>query len=153
MPPGAGRHALVRVLVTRPKRTATLPLPPSVNHLYVRQGGRVRLSDAARDWREAARIATGIDLLPDGPVAVRVIVRGARHDLDNVLKALLDALNGAWWVDDSRVAWLLVRRSPGEPAVDVAAWAMPGAIPRPSRRRAPGGGGRSPWAALLLRRR
>ncbi len=110
----------------RDVREATLSLPPSVNHQYARYGGRVRLTDAAKSWRETVQWTVQKRLLPSGPIAVSVAVQGARHDIDNVLKALLDALQGIWWQDDSAVAWLLVRRFSGEPCLIVRAWSIGG---------------------------
>lgn len=46
--------------------------------------------------------------------------RGARPDVDNILKALLDACNGVVWVDDAIVASVRVAKVYGEqPGINV----------------------------------
>ncbi len=92
-----------------------LPYPLSTNRLWRNVRGRQVLSAEARRWKEqagwAAR-AVGLRCL-DGPVAVaitlhpRLTARGrvsqTRLDLDNPIKAALDALNGIAWTDDRQV--------------------------------------------------
>lgn len=59
-----------------------------------------------------------------GPVAVTVSVFEAQHpaDLDNYVKAALDALNGLAWADDGQVVEIraTVRREAPEPRMDIA---------------------------------
>jgi Holliday junction resolvase RusA-like endonuclease len=143
---------VVRIVRVMPRdvREATLSLPPSVNHQYARYGGRVRLTDAAKSWRETVQWTVQKRLLPAGPIAVSVAVQGARHDIDNVVKALLDALQGIWWQDDSAVAWLLVRRLSGEPCLIVRAWSIPGeATTTPRVRKSPRS--KSRWREWLIK--
>lgn len=91
-----------------------LPYPPSVNHMYRRSGNRVVLSPEVRAWRERAhwylRVA-GVALL-EGPVAVTVIAYRPRRrgDIDNLAKAVLDALNGFAFGDDGQVVLLTMSR-------------------------------------------
>lgn len=92
-----------------------LPYPPSVNHMYRRSGNRVVLSHEVRDWRERAhwylRLA-GIVAPLEGPVAVTVIAYRPRRrgDIDNLAKAVLDALNGFAFGDDGQVVLLTMSR-------------------------------------------
>ena len=92
-----------------------LPYPPSVNHMYRRAGNRVVLSHEVRDWRERAhwylRLA-GIVAPLEGPVAVTVIAYRPRRrgDIDNLAKAVLDALNGFAFGDDGQVVLLTMSR-------------------------------------------
>ena len=96
-----------------------LPLPPSVNHMFVhRQGphGRRRaLARPAREWRAVAearvaawRAAVGWP----GPAADKLVVRfwiywpdRRRRDADNLLKLSQDALVAGGVVADDR--WIL----------------------------------------------
>jgi Holliday junction resolvase RusA-like endonuclease len=129
------------------RRSAVLPAPPSVNHAYVRSAYGVRLTPQARAWREAVQYAVPRDLLT-GSIAVRIDTASGRSDLDNGIKAILDALNGIWWEDDRSVSWLMARRVPSHDAdaVTVTAWSIGGpATPTTRRRRKR----RSPWAILL----
>lgn len=100
--------------------------------------GACALPTPGKSWRETVQWTVQRHLLPAGPIAVSVAVQGARHDIDNVLKALLDALQGIWWQDDSAVAWLLVRRYSGEPCLIVKAWSIAGeATAAPRVRKSP----------------
>jgi Holliday junction resolvase RusA-like endonuclease len=93
----------------------TLPYPPSVNHMYVRtRGGWLGLSPDAALYRATVRsLLSGSQPIMEGPVSLRVdVYRRRRHgDLDNTLKALLDALNGLVYRDDSQVVEILARRN------------------------------------------
>lgn len=92
-----------------------LPYPPSVNHMYRRSGNRVVLSPEVRAWRDRAhwylRLA-GIVAPLEGPVAVTVIAYRPRRrgDIDNLAKAVLDALNGFAFGDDGQVVLLTMSR-------------------------------------------
>jgi crossover junction endodeoxyribonuclease RusA len=105
-----------------------LPYPPSTNRLWLFVGGRRPIkSQAAKDFRKIAElraVEAGVKLLP-GDLAVRVVLHPPRPanwkpgkrvrsiDLDNALKAALDALNGIAWEDDSQIQEIIAVR--GEP--------------------------------------
>jgi len=108
--------------------TLELPYPPSVNHLWRRVGGRTVLSREGRRYRREAmaRLAAigvgqaGPPRLPlRGRLRVRIEVRPPdrrRRDLDNVQKALLDALeHGGAYADDGQIDRLEVERGPVTP--------------------------------------
>jgi len=99
----------------------TLPYPPSVNHYYRRVGPRTLIS---REGREYRRTICGL-LAPGGGSGVRKPPLGGRialamdafppdrrrRDLDNLNKAVLDALEHAGvYADDSQIDLLLTRR-------------------------------------------
>ncbi|HPM22961.1 MAG TPA: RusA family crossover junction endodeoxyribonuclease [Phycisphaerae bacterium] len=94
-----------------------LPWPPSVNHYYRRVGSRTLISRAGRAFRvEVGRILAARRLSPAlGRLAVTVEVfppDRRRRDIDNLLKAVLDACqHGGAFPDDSRIVWLLIRRT------------------------------------------
>ena len=75
------------------------------------------------DWLDSARVeayrACG-RVLWDGPVSVTVAFYGARAnaDIDNLLKSVLDAIQGVLIVDDKQVQTVEARKEPteGEPA-------------------------------------
>ena len=86
-----------------------LPFPPSVNHYYRRVGPRTLISREGRRFRErvcAALAGLGIAGL-EGPLHLEIEVYppdGQRRDIDNVQKALLDALqHGGLYADDSQI--------------------------------------------------
>lgn len=89
--------------------TLWFPEPPTVNHLYRRTGAGVSLSDEARVWRGIAlAILVGSPWRPHiPPVAVRLTWyrRAARGDVDNIAKAVLDALAAPAWLEESRGAY------------------------------------------------
>jgi len=76
----------------------TLPFPPSVNNLFVNIPGRGRVkTQRYRTWRNAA----GWDIRAakpgkfEGPVEISVVYQrpdSRRRDLDNLFKAIADAL-------------------------------------------------------------
>ncbi|MBP7748461.1 MAG: RusA family crossover junction endodeoxyribonuclease [Phycisphaerae bacterium] len=97
--------------------TIELPWPPSVNHYYRRVGPRTLISRAGREFRRrVARILAARRLSPaQGRLAVTVEVYPPdrrRRDIDNLLKAVLDACqHGGAFPDDSRIVWLLIHRT------------------------------------------
>lgn len=102
---------------------ATLPWPPSVNHYWAARGRGRYLSPRAQAWhREAWAVLraqkNGGPI--KGPVAVTLVLHPPdrrRRDVDNVLKAVLDALvKGGVLRDDSQVTELhAVRREARRP--------------------------------------
>ena len=98
--------------------TIDLPYPPSVNHYWRRVGTRTLISREGRRYRD--RVASILALRRvqpmTGPLAVRVTVHPPdrrRRDLDNAMKALLDALeHGGAYEDDSQIDHLDIRRGP-----------------------------------------
>lgn len=102
--------------------TVTLPWPPSTNRIWrnvaVRGKPRTLLSDEGRRFRSAAAQQCLLNRLAglrlDGRLQVVLLAcppdRRAR-DLDNTLKATLDALTHAGvWLDDSQIDLLTVQR-------------------------------------------
>jgi len=96
-----------------------MPWPPSTNKIWRNVGKRTLLSKEARVYRNRARgelLAQGAaNAKLDGRLSVRVELfphdrRG--FDIDNKLKALLDALTySRVWLDDGQVDEILVLRS------------------------------------------
>lgn len=74
---------------------------------------------ARAKWPLGARKATAIELQV-------VAESGARRDIDNVAKAVLDAMNGVAYDDDARVHELHVFRSvdAARPRVEVRLWRL-----------------------------
>jgi Holliday junction resolvase RusA-like endonuclease len=98
--------------------TWTLPWPTGVttNHLYEGMGRWRHLTDAACTWRDDVMLIvhrSGHQVQRDGLLRVNVEAhppRRGRHDLDNLLKLLLDAVCGALGVDDSHIVDLHIVR-------------------------------------------
>jgi len=100
--------------------TFALPYPPSINHYWRRVGPRTLISRQGRKFRQDVEVAvrrTGglrgrLPLL--GQLAVEVLLHPPdrrRRDLDNTLKATLDAMQHAGvYQDDSQIADLAIRR-------------------------------------------
>ena len=93
-----------------------LPFPPSVNHYYRRVGPRTLISREGRRFRErvcSLLAASGIRPMT-GPLRVEIEVYPPdrrRRDIDNVQKALLDALeHGHAFRDDSQIVELKIER-------------------------------------------
>jgi crossover junction endodeoxyribonuclease RusA len=88
----------------------SLPLPPSVNNLFVNAPGRGRApSPGYKKWKADAAIC--IMAARQKPVAGRFKATltfdqpdNRRRDLDNMAKAPLDALKRAGLIEDDRLA-------------------------------------------------
>lgn len=104
-----------------------LPYPPSVNHYWRMWRGRMVLSDEGRRYRESVcnRLAPIRGTLGMDGRGIRKPPSGGRialcmdafppdrrrRDLDNIQKALLDALEHAGvYADDSQIDLLIARR-------------------------------------------
>lgn len=92
-----------------------LPWPPSVNHYWRRVGARTLLSRGGRLYKEAvAAVALSERVRPlAGRLSVAVELYPPdrrRRDIDNSLKAILDALKGHAFDDDSQIDRLSVER-------------------------------------------
>lgn len=100
-------------------REIVLPWPPSVNHYWRRsKNGMMHISAEGLAFREAVgwnavqqkapKQLTG-DLIVD---IEAFMPDRRRRDLDNILKALLDALTHAGvWLDDSQIVDLRIRKA------------------------------------------
>lgn len=88
----------------------TLPWPPSVNRYYRTFRGRMIISKEGREYRKAVQTIEGEKF--QGLVAVEIEAHrpdNRRRDLDNTLKAALDALTHAGlWNDDAQIADLRI---------------------------------------------
>lgn len=98
-----------------------LPWPPSVNAMWrtvmINGSGRTMLSKDGREYRETVRrVVRRIGITCPTICRLRVELRACapdrrRRDLDNILKASLDALTHAGvWDDDSQIDELSVVR-------------------------------------------
>lgn len=94
--------------------TLELPWPPSMNRMWRNVGGRTLLCKPGRDYRQqvamlvrerhqiTSRLSVAITAYPPDR---------RRRDLDNMLKAPLDALTHAGvWLDDSQIDRLSISR-------------------------------------------
>lgn len=102
-----------------------MPWPPSANRYYRSPSrgplaGRHMLSEEGRKYRAAVQALAAAESWPRFAEGMRLGVEleawmpdRRRRDLDNVLKAALDALTHAGvWADDSQVDDLRIRRAP-----------------------------------------
>lgn len=96
----------------------TLPWPPSVNRYWRSVNGRVLIAAAGRCYRTDVELVMRLaGLRGVGALPVEVAIEAwlpdlRRRDIDNVLKAPLDALTHAgMWEDDSQVMALSIRKA------------------------------------------
>ncbi len=128
--------------LTPTSRVLELPYPPSVNHIWRRVGSRTVISREGRRYRRdvcatLAAMPGGRGRPMEGRLALRITVcppDGRRRDLDNVQKALLDALAHAGvYRDDSQIDRLEVHRGPvtlgGRVLVEISAHDGTSSIP------------------------
>ena len=119
-----------------------LPFPPTLNHAWGRKGSKSYLTQEQKDYREsvAGALAWGELQDTDAPLATLEFPLSGRlavalrfyepnrlkRDLDNLPKAILDALTHAGlWIDDSQIDCLMLARlgvSPDRPRVAVRVW-------------------------------
>lgn len=102
------------------------PFPPSVNTYWRHNNGRTHISHEGRAYRDSVALLCHIERVKpiDGPLAMSVVIHppdNRRRDVDNVLKALLDALgSGRAYQDDSQIVKLTIeKREKREPAVAI----------------------------------
>ncbi len=94
----------------------TLPMPPSVNHYWRFGRGRFYVAEKGMEFRRAvcAKFRDTCAAPLEGNVSIEIYVYPPdkkRRDLDNILKALLDALAYAKvYADDSQVSHIDVQR-------------------------------------------
>jgi Holliday junction resolvase RusA-like endonuclease len=93
-----------------------LPYPPSINHYWRRVWSRTLISREGRRFRHnVVAILAAMNIEPmTGPLQVDVEVfppDNRRRDIDNVQKALLDALeHGGAYGDDSQIMKLSIQK-------------------------------------------
>lgn len=93
----------------------TLAYPPTVNTYWRVVNGRPILSAEARAYKQGTKLRAltqGARIPLAGPVALNLAVYRPRRvgDLDNVLKAILDALKGIAFEDDKQVVQIFATR-------------------------------------------
>jgi len=93
-----------------------LPWPPSVNHYWRFHAGRMLISAKGRAYRKDVVIVAGAAYrLGHANVKVRINAwapDNRRRDVDNLLKAPLDALcHAGIYDDDSQIVELSIRRA------------------------------------------
>lgn len=106
--------------------TVSLAYPPSTNRLVRMANGIAYTPKKVRDWTQeaGARLRLAGATLMDEDVAVRVLLHPKatkagvafrrRIDLDNALKATLDACQGVAFVNDSQVVRLSAEIAPAK---------------------------------------
>jgi len=93
-----------------------LPYPPSINHYWRRVGLRTLISSEGRAFRKTVcSILAAAGAKPiDGPLEIAIQVcppDRRRRDIDNVQKALLDALEqGGAYHDDCQIVKLSIEK-------------------------------------------
>jgi len=110
--------------------TLILPYPPTVNHMYRRARGHLALTPEALAFRHAVRMIAMVQGVTPvtGPVAVFLDVYRPRRrgDLDNILKATIDALQSLAYHDDQQVTEIHAQRYEDKraPRVEVSVVAL-----------------------------
>jgi Holliday junction resolvase RusA-like endonuclease len=93
-----------------------LPYPPSVNHYWRRVGAKTLISRAGRTFRASVcSLLAARQIQPlVGPLVVRIDAfppDRRRRDIDNITKALLDALqHGGAYHDDNQIVSLTITK-------------------------------------------
>lgn len=108
----------------------TLPWPPSVNHYWRAVNGRNILSKDGREYRSMvisiSHSERWLRFIPSARLGVLIVTYqpdNRRRDIDNILKAVLDAMgHAAVYDDDSQIDELSIARGPvdkSNPRVEV----------------------------------
>lgn len=91
-----------------------LPLPPSVNHMWLRTRNGVYLSEAGRTFKHSvSQICEEQGVTPlDGKISVHIEIyrKRASGDTDNFIKSTLDGLQGYCYFNDSQIVEIYARR-------------------------------------------
>lgn len=95
----------------------TLPWPPSVNRYWRSVQGRTILSAEGRAYKQQVAVMCRDQWIQCRSGSVEVDILAVRpdkrkRDLDNLLKAALDAMTPWVWADDSQVVDLRIRWAP-----------------------------------------
>lgn len=97
--------------------TYTLPFPPTVNHIWKHGPRGVYMTKEGKAYRvrvfEAVRTGRPVKTITGRVKAIITVFPpdNRRRDLDNLLKATLDALTYAQvWLDDSQIDSLTIER-------------------------------------------
>jgi crossover junction endodeoxyribonuclease RusA len=104
-----------------------LPYPPSANHYLKRTRNGVFRTKEANDYRETVQMLCLIERLEPltGDVSLTIAVYRPRRagDIDNVLKVMLDSLQGFLYENDRQVSHIDIRRyeDKSDPRVEVVA--------------------------------
>ena len=93
-----------------------LPYPPSINHYWRRVGSRTLISREGRRFRD--RVMAILAAMRVRPVAGKLVVEvdayppdNRRRDIDNIQKALLDAMqHGGAYAEDSQIVRLSIEK-------------------------------------------
>ena len=94
----------------------TLPMSPTINHYFSRNGNRTYLPVKVREYRQAVSeiVAAAGHATLEGRLDLFIAIYPAskrRMDLDNRIKGLQDALTHAgMWIDDEQIDCLTVVR-------------------------------------------
>lgn len=111
----------------------TLPWPPSVNRYWRSVKGRVLISAEGRAYRDGTESIAIDRAKPFHDARLGVSIRAyspdlRKRDLDNMLKAPLDALTYAgMWDDDSQIDQLSIARAGIDrrnPRLEVRIWTL-----------------------------
>lgn len=97
-------------------KTLILPWPPSVNHYWRTFRGRMLISAEGRAYRKVvADSVIGMPKFGDAKLTVYIqalVPDNRRRDVDNLLKAPLDALcHAGIYDDDSQIVELSIKRA------------------------------------------
>ena len=113
--------------------TASLPYPPTVNHIWRYSAHGVYLTPKGKAYKDSVRARVrlaGWNAAYTGRAAVEILVYPPdrrRRDIDNIPKIVFDSLTySGVWADDCQVDELSIRRMEprrgGEIQLTVSAW-------------------------------
>lgn len=106
----------------------TLPYPPSVNnYLRFSPRGYAYTTAQAKNYKATAKLqalAQGLRPIDGRSIALAIDIYRPqkRGDIDNILKVLLDSLNGVAYVDDSQIVELRIKRNDDKKNPRVEVW-------------------------------
>lgn len=102
--------------MSRARIEMDLPFPPSLNHYYRRWGDKTLISRTGRLFRQRICELLATDGIREMTGPLRIVIHlyppdRRRRDIDNSLKALLDALqHGGAYRDDSQIVKLEIEK-------------------------------------------
>lgn len=95
--------------------TLTLPMPPTANHIWKKNGKSFFLSKEYQDFKKRVEHEWNLHNKPvlEGRISMGLVLNFSnkrRNDISNRIKALEDSMKGLYFKDDEQIDAIFVKR-------------------------------------------